>query len=111
MEHLAHTMPQAFRHTVFDALHSLSHPRVRATQCLFTSCYIWPGINADARKWARSWVQCQRAKIHYHTITSIGTFATPDARFDHIHIDLVGPLPLCMGYSYLLVRGSLYLVA
>ena len=81
-------VPQAFRRTVFDALHSLSHPRT--------------GINADARKWARSCVQCQRAKIHQYTITPIGTFATPDARFDHIHIDLIGPLPSCKGYSYLL---------
>ena len=81
-------VPQAFRRTVFDALHSLSHPRT--------------GINADARKWARSCVQCQRAKIHQYTITPIGTFATPDARFDHIHIDLIGPLPSYKGHSYLL---------
>ena len=62
-------VPQAFCCTVFDALHSLSHPGIQATQRLLTSCYVWPGINADARKWARSCVQCQRAKIHQHTIT------------------------------------------
>ena len=27
---------------------------------------------------------------------------TPDARFDHVHIDIVGPLPLVKGHSYLL---------
>ena len=41
-------------------------------------------------------------KVRQHTVTSPGTFALPDARFDHIHIDLVGPLPPCQGYSYLL---------
>ena len=32
----------------------------------------------------------------------LATFATPDARFDHVHIDLVGPLPPSNGYIYLL---------
>ena len=95
-------VPQPFRRTVFDALHSLSHPGVRATQRLITSRYVWPGVNADVRRWARACLQCQRAKIHRHTVTPLGTFATPDARFDHIHIDLVGPLPPCQGYAYLL---------
>ena len=35
-------------------------------------------------------------------MTPVGTFATPDARFDHIHIDLVGPLPTSNGFTYLL---------
>ena len=91
-----------FRHSVFDALHSLSHPGIRATQRLITSRYVWPSINADVRKWARSCLQCQKAKVHRHTLTPLGTFATPDVRFNHIHIDLVGPLPPCKGFSYLL---------
>ena len=32
----------------------------------------------------------------------MGTFASPDARFSHVHIDLVGPLPPSEGNSYLL---------
>ncbi|XP_014485403.1 PREDICTED: uncharacterized protein LOC106749940, partial [Dinoponera quadriceps] len=30
------------------------------------------------------------------------TFLNPDQRFDHVHINLVGPLPPCQGYTYLL---------
>ena len=86
-------VPQRFRRTIFDSLHSISHPGIRATQRLVTSRYVWPGINMDVRKWARSCLQCQRAKVHRHVATPLGTFATPDARFDHIHIDLVGPWP------------------
>ncbi|KAM7302723.1 uncharacterized protein ISCGN_018231 [Ixodes scapularis] len=33
---------------------------------------------------------------------TIGTFAYPDARFDNIHIDIVGPLPPSEGQAYLL---------
>ena len=95
-------VPQPFRRAVFDILHSLSHPGIRATQRLVTARFVWPGVNADVRRWARSCLQCQRSKVHRHTVTPLGTFATPDARFNHVHIDLVGPLPPCQGYSYLL---------
>ena len=36
------------------------------------------------------------------TVTPLGTFATPDARFDMIHLDIVGPLSPSQGYRYLL---------
>ena len=95
-------VPARFRRVVFDSLHSLSHPGVRATLRLLTSQYVWPGINALINKWARTCQQCQCAKVQRHTVTPLSTFATPDARFDQIHIDLVGPLPPSSGYSYLL---------
>ena len=95
-------VPQPFRRAVFDALHSLSHPGIRATQRLVTARYVWPGINADVRRWARSCLQCQCTKVHQHTVTPPGTFSVPDARFDHVHLDIVGPFPTCKGYSYLL---------
>lgn len=70
--------------THVNALHSLSHPGIRATQRLITAHYVWPGINSVVRKWARSCLQCQRSKVQWHTTASLTTFATPDARFDRI---------------------------
>ena len=35
-------------------------------------------------------------------MTPLSTFATPDARFNHVHIDIVGPLPPSCGFTYLL---------
>ena len=32
----------------------------------------------------------------------MSTFAKLDARFDHVHVDLVGPLPPSQGCQYLL---------
>ena len=95
-------VPEQFRHTVFDALHSLSHPGIRATQRLITTRFFWPRMNSDIRHWARSCIQCQKAKIHRHTVTPLATFNTPDVRFDQVHIDLVGPLPISQGFTYLL---------
>ena len=95
-------VPESFRRAIFDSLHSLSHPGIRATQRLVTSRFVWPSINTDVRKWARSCLQCQRAKIHRHTTAPLATFVTPDARFDRVHVDLVGPLPPSNGCVYLL---------
>ena len=95
-------IPSKFRRLIFDSLHSLSHPGIRPTQRLITQRYVWPKINSDVRKWARTCLQCQRSKIHRHTVSPLATFATPDARFDQLHIDIVGPLPPSQGYRYLL---------
>ena len=35
-------------------------------------------------------------------MTPLGTFDTPDIRFNNIHIDTVGPLPPSNGYTYIL---------
>ena len=95
-------VPASWRRIVFDSLHSLSHPGIRATQHLITARYVWPGINMDVRRWARACLQCQKSKIQRHTITPLSRFPTPDVRFDKIHIDIVGPLPSSNGFTYLL---------
>ena len=43
-------VPEQFRRSVSDSLHMLSHPSVRATQHLETTCFVWPGINAGVRR-------------------------------------------------------------
>ena len=64
--------------------------------------YMFCPTHTDIRRWARSCLQCQRAKVHRHTATPLGIFNTPNARFDHAHIDLVGPLPTSQDCTYLL---------
>jgi hypothetical protein len=59
-------------------------------------------MRRDVASWVRTCIPCQRAKVHKHTTAPIGTYQNPDARFDHIHIDIVGPLPYSEGKQYLL---------
>ncbi|CAH8832632.1 unnamed protein product [Trichobilharzia szidati] len=59
-------------------------------------------MNSDIRRWARECLQCQRSKVHRHTITTPKTFDLPDRRFQHVHIDIVGPLPTSRGYTHIL---------
>ncbi|KAL4083017.1 hypothetical protein QTP88_028347 [Uroleucon formosanum] len=93
---------KAFRRKVFDSLHNLSHPGVRATIKLIKKRFVWPSINRDCSIWARSCVSCQKSKIGRHVSSPIGSFDAVSERFLHIHIDLVGPLPSSRGFTYCL---------
>lgn len=95
-------IPPYFRRTVFDAVHTLSHPGIRATQRLVTARFVWPRINADVRRWSQSCLQCQKVRVHRHTISPHDVFPQPDARFSHVHLDIVGPLPSSQGFRYML---------
>ena len=55
-----------------------------------------------AIKHFRHFVEGRKFHVQRHTRAPPATFATPDARFDQVHIDLVGPLPPSNGFNYLL---------
>ena len=95
-------VPSQFRRGIFDSLHNLSHPGHRTTRQLITSRYVWPSMNKDIAAWCRSCIACQQTKVHRHTTTPLAKFRKPDARFSHVHIDIVGPLPPSNEFSYLL---------
>lgn len=95
-------VPSSLRKTIFDKLHNLSHPGIRSTRKLITTRYFWPSINKDLNLWAKSCVQCQRAKVQRHVRSEHQRIDIPAGRFEHIHIDLVGPLPSSHGFNYLL---------
>ena len=95
-------VPPSLRRQIFQHLHGLSHPSKRATLKLISDRFVWPNMNSDVRQWTSTCVDCQRCKVHRHTRSPVGTFSNPDARFSHIHVDLVGPLPMCQNFQYLL---------
>ncbi|XP_061913889.1 uncharacterized protein K02A2.6-like [Entelurus aequoreus] len=95
-------VPVDWRRRVFDAIHSLSHPGVRASVKLVGAKFVWPGLRKDVRQWAAACVACQRANVHRHTKAALEPFPIPVRRFDHVHVDLVGPLPPSQGYTHLL---------
>nr|VZI36614.1 unnamed protein product [Spirometra erinaceieuropaei] len=95
-------VPSEMRRDVFAALHNLAHPGIRTTQRQGSERFVWSSMNTDIRQWTRSCLACQKAKVGRHNKAPIGTFLAPDARFSHVHIDLVGPFPTSRGSNYLL---------
>ena len=94
-------VPQAWQKRVFEAIHNLSHPSIRATRKLITAKFVWHGLAKQVGMWTRTCMACQMAKVQRHTRAPLQVFAVPNRRFDHINIDLVGPLPASAGYTYL----------
>ena len=90
-----------FRRKVFSNLHGLGHPSHRATQPLINTRFVWHGMNIDIARWCRSCKGCQTAKVSRHNTPVFGKFTEPTEPFDHVHIDIVGPLPYANGVDIL----------
>ncbi|GFX06200.1 transposon Tf2-11 polyprotein [Trichonephila clavipes] len=95
-------IPKQHRQDVFSAIHNLSHPGIRRSVHLMKQRFVWPSISSDVAKWARHCLACQKSKIHRHTRSPLSSFQEPSQRFDHVHLDLIGPLPASNGYTYCL---------
>lgn len=102
-------VPTSFRKLVFQAVHNISHPGIRTSRRMLAQRFFWPKMNKDAGTWARQCVQCQRSKVGRHVVSDLGQFHDA-GRFEHVHIDLVGPLPTTeLGHRYLVTmidRGT-----
>uniref|UniRef100_A0A5S6Q617 RNA-directed DNA polymerase n=1 Tax=Trichuris muris TaxID=70415 RepID=A0A5S6Q617_TRIMR len=59
-------LPHGFRKPIFDVLHGLAHPGVRATRRIVAERYVWPAMNRDTAVWTRQCLPCQRSKSHSH---------------------------------------------
>jgi transposase InsO family protein len=94
-------VPPAFRESAVAALHRVAHPGVEATVRLVTSKICWPGIRKYVRRYAQRCLSCQKSKVSRHVHLAPATIAVPRCRFEHVHVDIVGPLPQSSGSSYL----------
>ena len=93
----------ALQSVVFDSLHCLAHPGVKAGITFIKRTYWWQGIGKDVARWTKSCEACQKAKVHKHTRAPLERLPALTKRFSHLHVDLVGPLnPACEGKNTLL---------
>lgn len=92
-------LPKAYRYAAFKAQHELCHSGIRTTRKQVTSKFFWPSMSKDTATWTKACLDCQRAKVHRHVVTPLTTFP-PSQRFEHIHIDIVGPLRISNDYRY-----------
>lgn len=97
-----HIVPTAWRRRIFDSIHRLAHPSIQATTALMAAKFVWQGLCKQVCSWARACVLCQTYKVQHHVRAPLQDFAIPQHRFDHIHVDLVGPLPPSCSVTHLL---------
>ena len=95
-------VPVGFRKKIFDTLHALSHPGVRASQKLVRQKFVWFGMRSDIRIFVQICIKWQQAKVIKHNRAPMHLFKAPNVRFSHVHVDIVDSLPVSHGYFYLL---------
>lgn len=95
-------VPTNLRRIIFNQIHGLSHPGVRATLKMIKDRYVWPNINKDVRSWVQVCIPCQKSKVTRHCLSGPGSYQLPERRFEHINLDIVGPLPPSDGFEYCL---------
>ena len=101
-------IPSIMRRDVFNSLHSLSHPGVKAPRHLVAGRNVWPNIKRDIANWTRTCHDCQQSKIQRHVMAPMQAFTAPDSRFACVHVNIVGPLPPSKGYTYLFTSVDIH---
>lgn len=99
-EFLLPYVPKSIRLSVFAFFHNTAHPGAEITDSLIRQRYVRPEMHHDVSLWCKQCVACQQSKISRHVKLFPEQFVAPDRRFDHAHIDIVGPLPARYGFQY-----------
>lgn len=95
-------VPRNASKAVFQRIHGLCHSGPIPTTRSIAARFVWFGMKRDIRQWCHSCHECQSSKISRHTISPLESFPSPDARFESIHLDLVGPLTPSYGMTYIM---------
>ena len=103
-------VPLSARDSVFNDLHSLCHPGIKASQKLIKSRYYWPDIDRDIKNKVKNCESCQQSKIQRHTKSGISHFSVPSTRLETVHIDIVGPLPVAKRHNEIYSSNCRYIV-
>ena len=100
---------------VFRAVQELVHAGIGATRRIMTALVVWRGLSSDVSAWWKNCQLCARGKASPQYKAPVQPIPIPGRRFTHVHVDLVGPIPMSGdGYRYLFTmvdRSSRWLEA
>jgi cleavage and polyadenylation specificity factor subunit 1 len=82
---------------IFSSIHTIAHPGTRATSRLISARFCWKGMATDITAWCRECLGCNRGKVTTQPAAPAQPIPIPCRRFTHVHVDLVGPLPVSFG--------------
>ena len=72
------------------------------TRRILAARVVWPAMARDINNWVKDYQACSRAKVTWRLGAAIQPIPVPQQCFFHIHVDLVGPLPVSKdGFRYL----------
>lgn len=86
-------VPANLQRAVIRQIHDLAHPGVNATRKLVTENFVWKEVNKDVSDYVAKCTTCQQTKIGRHTRMPLATPVPPNARFQELNVDIIGPYP------------------
>ncbi len=92
-------VPKELRYEAFCSIHRWSHPGPKATVKMVSDRFVWPNMKKDCAEWTKACLACQKSKVGRHIKSPLGQFEHV-GRFEHLHVDIVGPLPPSQGKRY-----------
>ena len=95
-------VPSSLVRDIIASVHDVAHPGGNATLRDLRRRFVWQGMSTSVKDFCRSCLPCQRSKITRHVKAPLAPLDMPSHRFQALHLDIVGPLPECEGFSYLL---------
>ena len=101
-------VPAGQRQTIFDNIHNLSHPDIKATTSMIAYRYVWPELKKNVAFWCRNCMQYQKTKVSRHNVTLLQRYPPPSQKFQDINLDLAGPLSESINCTYILVIADRY---
>jgi transposase InsO family protein len=82
----------------------VGHPGRAKTIELITRSYWWPGLSAQVARYVRACEKCQRTKHRPGPVAApLVPNAIPTEPWEHVTVDMIGPLPESNGYDAILV--------
>jgi len=96
-------VPIGLRKAVFNSVHRLAHPGMRATVRMVIPRYVRLGCSAEVAGWVRDCLGCATGKPGHMEAAQVISMSVLFSRFSQVHVDIVGPLPSSPhGHSHLL---------
>jgi hypothetical protein len=87
---------------VFPAFYQQAHLGAKATRRLMRDRVVWTRMHKDINQWVADCQECARSKVTRQPAAVVQPIPVPQQWYSHIHVDIVGPLPVSRdGYRYL----------
>ena len=86
-------LPEQCRYPIFTQFHNLCHSNWKSMSRMILARFTWPDAQRTIKEWCHNCLTCQQMKITRHIHPPIRQLNEAVARFTHVHMDIVGPLP------------------
>ena len=86
-------LPEQNRYPIFIQCHNLCHSNWKSTSLMILARSTLPNAQRTIKEWCHNYLTCQQMKITRHVHPPTRQVNEAVARFTHVRMDIVGPLP------------------